>query len=173
MDLQELRSNIDCIDNEILKLILKRRELISDVISYKKEHNMPVFAPDREQQVLKHVGEVVGADDVVEGGIKLLYGILMDINKFHEYQQVPKNILVPTDVGGASVRAILHDKPGALCRYLSPLAAAEVNIANIRSQSMPGGNLLVDIELVGKTNDPTFIAVLAVLADNAEKFTLL
>ncbi|KAF5029873.1 Chorismate mutase type II [anaerobic digester metagenome] len=173
MGLQELRAEIDDVDSQILTLILKRRDLISDVISYKKEHNLPVFAPDREQQVLKRVGDAVGSDLVLQSGVTLLYGILMDIYKFHEYEQAPKNISVPTDVGGASVRAILHDKPGALSRYLSPLAAAEVNVTNIRSQSMPGGNLLVDIELVGKTNDPAFIAALAVLADTAEKFALL
>ena len=173
MDLQELRAQNDDVDNEILTLILKRRNLISDVISYKKEHQLPVFAPDREQQVLKRVSDVVGPDAVLQSGLTLLYGILMDIYKFHEYEQSPKNISVPTDVGGASVRAVLHDKPGALSRYLSPLAAAEVNITNIRSQSMPGGNLLVDIELAGKTNDPAFIAALAVLADTAEKFTLI
>lgn len=173
MELQELRAKIDGVDNDILTLILKRRDLISDVINYKKEHNLPVFAPDREQQVLGRVSEVVGSDVVLQSGLNLLYGILMDIYKFHEYEQSPKNISVPTDVGGASVRAVLHDKPGALSRYLSPLAAAEVSITNIRSQSMPGGNLLVDIELAGKTNDPTFIAALAVLADTAEKFTLL
>ncbi len=173
MDLQELREKIDGVDNEILTLILKRRDLISDVINYKREHHLPVFAPDREQQVLGRVSEAVGSDVVLQSGLNLLYGILMDIYKFHEYEQSPKNISVPTDVGGASVRAVLHDKPGALSRYLSPLAAAEVSITNIRSQSMPGGNLLVDIELAGKTNDPAFIAALAVLADTAEKFTLL
>lgn len=173
MDLQELRSEIDGVDSQILTLILRRRDLISDVINYKKDHSLPVFAPDREQQVLKHIGEAIGTDVVMQSGIKLLYGILMDIYKFHEYEQSPKNISVPTDVGGASVRAILQDKPGALSRYLSPLAAAEVNITNIRSQSMPGGNLLVDIELAGKTNNPSFIAALAVLADTAEKFTLI
>lgn len=173
MELQELRAEIDNIDSEILTLILKRREFITDVIKYKKEHHLPVFAPDREQQVLERVGKVVGSDLVLQSGLSLLYGILMDINKFHEYEQYPKNISVPTDVGGASVRAVLRDKPGALSRYLSPLAAAEVNITNIRSQTMPGGNLLVDIELSGKTNNPTFIAALAVLADTAEKFALL
>lgn len=173
MDLHELRAEIDGVDSQILDLVLKRRELISDVINYKKVHHLPVFSPDREQQVLKRVENLAGSDIVLQSGLKLVYGILMDIYKFYEYEQSPKNISVPTDVGGASVRAILHDKPGALSRYLSPLAAAEVNVTNIRSQSMPGGNLLVDIELVGKTDDPAFIAALAVLADTAEKFTLI
>ncbi len=173
MDLQELRAKIDSVDSEILTLILKRRDLMADVANYKLAHQLPVFAPDREQQVLARVSEAAGQDAVLQSGLNLLYGILMDIYKFHEYEQSPKNIAVPTDVGGASVRAVLHDKPGALSRYISPLAAAEVKITNIHSQVMPGERLLVDIELAGKTNDPTFIAALAVLADTAEKFTLL
>ena len=106
------------------------------------------------------------------GGIKLLYGILMDINKMLEYTQVPKKIDIPTKLGGASVRAILSDRPETLCRYLSPLAAAEVSISDIHSQSLPGGKLLVDIELLGDTNNSNFDAALAVLADTADKFSL-
>ena len=97
----------------------------------------------------------------------------MDLSKYREYQTVENSISVPTSAGGASVRAVIDDTPFALCRYLSPLAAAEVSILSIRSQSMPGGRLLVDLELAGETSDPSFSSVLAVLADAAEKFTLL
>lgn len=172
MDLQELREEIDSIDDKIVELILKRRELMTSVVGYKREHDIPVFAPERERQVLERVSNLTGSS-FVGSGVKLLYGILMDLNKFYEYMRVPKDVSVPTDVGGASVRAVLSDKPGALSRYLSPLAVAEVAITNIRSQSMPGGNLLVDIELIGDIKKPEFSAALAVLADTAMKFTLL
>lgn len=170
MELQELRSSIDDVDNRILSLILERRRLITQVAKYKKDHHIPVFSPDREKQILERISKQT-QDGI--GSIRLLYGILMDINKLHEYQQLPRDIVVPTDLGGASVRAILPDNPGSLCRYISPLAAAEVSIAGIRSHQLPGGKLVVDIELIGETKDPKFIAVLSVLADAAEKFTLL
>lgn len=173
MELQKLRTDIDRIDGEILSLILQRRALMEDVLIYKKEHDMPVFDPAREREVLDRVGNALHDDDVFSGGLRLLYGVLMDLNKFYEYRRCPADdIKVPTDVGGASVRAVLADRPGALSRYLAPLAAAEINITSIRSQSMPGGNLLVDLELVGDVHHPNFIASLAVLADTAEKFTL-
>ena len=38
---------------------------------------------------------------------------------------------------------------------------------------MPGGKMAVDIEMVGKIQDPGFIAALSVLSDTAEQFTLL
>jgi len=172
MKLLELRSEIDSVDSQIIDLIIKRRELMNGVIEYKASHHVPVFAPDREEQILKRVSELAG-DDVESSGVKLLYGILMDLNKLFEYQNVPKDLQVPTDIGGASVRAVLKDIPGALSRYISPLAVAGINITNIRSQSMPGGQLLVDLELIGDTKDPHFKAALSVLSDTAVKFALM
>lgn len=172
MELKNLREQIDQIDHEIIIRILQRRELIRQVAEYKTEHHLPVFAPDREQQVLSKVGEQVGHDNI-NPGLKLVYGILMDLNKLYEYQIQPKEFEIPTALGGASVRAILSDHPGALTRYLSPLAAADISITGIHSQAMPGGKMAVDIEMVGKIQDPDFIAALSVLSDTAEQFTLL
>lgn len=172
MELQNLRQGIDEIDHQIMELILERKDRITEVAMYKKEHHLPVFSPEREKEVLRSVAAASDHDEF-GAGMALLYGMLMDLNKLYEYQVSPKEITVPTALGGASVRAILSQRPGALCRYLAPLAAAEVSINGIRSQAMPGGKLVVDLELVGETNDPNFMAVLSVLADTAEKFVLL
>ena len=172
MKLKELRSEIDLVDSQIIDLIIKRRQLMNGVVEYKLNNNVPVFAPDREHQILDRVAELAGRD-FGGSGVQLLYGILMDLNKLYEYQRAPKDISIPTDIGGASVRAVLSDLPGALSRYISPLAVAGVNIANIRSQSMPGGKLLVDLEIVGDTSDPQFKAALSVLSDTAENFVLM
>ena len=55
MELKNLREQIDQIDHEIIIRILQRRELIRQVAEYKTEHHLPVFAPDREQQVLSRL----------------------------------------------------------------------------------------------------------------------
>lgn len=171
MDLQELRAEIDRVDGDLLTLIMSRKALVQQVAEYKKSNRIPVFDPEREREILRRLETRAGHANL--GGVRLLYGILMDLNKLNEYQTNPEDVTIPTGLGGASVRAILSDSPSALCRYLSPLAAAEVAISDIHSQSMPGGKLLVDIELSGDTGDPNFAAALAVLADTAEKFTLL
>ena len=171
MDLIQLRKEVDHIDQQMLSLMLRRMEIVTEVAQYKRANNLPVFAPDRENQILARVDTLVEGD--YASAIKLLYGIIMDLNKLNEYRIAPKEIQVPTGAGGASVRAILEDTPSALCRYVSPLAASEVVISDIRSQSLPGGQLLVDIELVGDTSEPRFAAALSVLADTAKSFTLL
>lgn len=171
ISLSQIRGEIDKIDEQILSLLATRQKAVLKVAEYKKEHNLPIFSPDRENEIFSRVEHHINEES--SNGFKLLYGILMDLNKFHEYKAVSDSIQVPTNMGGASVRAVIDDTPFALCRYLSPLAIADVSIINIRSQFMPGGRLLVDLELSGDVSDPSFTAVLSVLSDAAEKFTII
>jgi|GEM_PF-290788 len=171
LNLQELRGEIDQIDNQILDLIGKRLKKIFQVAEYKKEHAVPIFAPERESEIFQKVEDRFGSEN--SSGFKLLYGFLMDLNKYMEYRRVVSTVNIPTKMDGASIRATINDTPFSLCRYLCPLAAAEVSILSIHSESIPGGRLLVDLELAGDTGDPAFSAVLSVLADASEKFTIL
>lgn len=171
LTLAQIRGEIDVIDEQIMNLMVERQKAILKVAEYKKEHNIPIFAPERENEIFDRLEKHITQES--SNGFKLLYGILMDLYKFHEYKAVPKDIKVPTNVGGASVRAIIDDTPFAVCRYLSPLAVADVSIMGLRAQIMPGGKLLVDLELCGVTSDPSFASVLSVLSDAAEKFIVL
>ncbi len=170
MELRELRNQVDTIDEEILNLFIERMKLVKQVAEFKKAHGVPVNAPERENEVLTRLNTRSAGQ---LAGVRLLYGIVMDLNKLNEYLVFPKDLQVPSGAGGASVRAILSDTPDALCRYVSPLAGAEVTISSIHSQSLPGGKLLVDLEIVGNTSQPNFAASLSVLSDTAERFTLL
>ena len=171
MDLTELYAMIDHVDDELFAALTRRKTLVDQVAEYKKEHGMPVSNPAREQEIIRRFEEK--NERTAFAGLKLFYGVLIDLNKFIQYRASPKKIDVPTGLGGASIRAVLPDRPGALCRYLSPLGAAEVSISNIHSQLMPGGKILVDIELIGDSGNSDFAAALSVLADTAEKFTVL
>lgn len=54
MNLEESRQQIDKIDKELFDLFEKRLKLALDVASYKKEHQMTIFRPEREQAILDH-----------------------------------------------------------------------------------------------------------------------
>ena len=53
-DMTRLREQLDIIDTEILKLLSQRMILSKDIGKIKREHNMPIFQPQRWQQVLEH-----------------------------------------------------------------------------------------------------------------------
>lgn len=68
-NIEEVRSNIDRIDFEIIKLIAERRKFVLQVIKFKK-NEADVKAPDREEAVIANVrnkAEEYGVDaDMVE-----------------------------------------------------------------------------------------------------------
>ena len=62
MDITELRSEIDKIDDELLKLFCARMEISAQVADYKRERNLPIFVPAREREILQAVGQKAGAE---------------------------------------------------------------------------------------------------------------
>ena len=50
--LKEIRQEIDLVDRQLLDLLAKRLELVSEVGDIKQRHGLPVYAPEREAQML-------------------------------------------------------------------------------------------------------------------------
>lgn len=57
MHLTEIRQHISFIDTELLRLLDERMQLAKWVAEYKKEHNLPVFDPAREAEILEKIPE--------------------------------------------------------------------------------------------------------------------
>ena len=54
-DLNELRNEIDLIDEEIIKLFEKRLDIVQGVINYKIENNIPILDSSRENLMLEKI----------------------------------------------------------------------------------------------------------------------
>ena len=55
MNLEDIRNLLDRVDEEILVLLNKRPSLSKEIGKIKKEKNLPVFDPEREEEVIKKV----------------------------------------------------------------------------------------------------------------------
>jgi len=53
MTLTELRKQIDQIDEKIVLAIARRLELVIKIGEYKKGKNIPVYCPQREEELIK------------------------------------------------------------------------------------------------------------------------
>ena len=62
MDLNELRLEIDKIDDELVRLFVQRMDVSARIADYKKEHDLPIFVPAREAEKLLDVAQKAGAD---------------------------------------------------------------------------------------------------------------
>lgn len=55
MGIEELRRQIDSIDDQILTLLNERAELVLKLGSLKKERGLPIRDPDRENTILARI----------------------------------------------------------------------------------------------------------------------
>lgn len=90
MDLETLRDQIDGINSELLALFEQRMELTKQVAIYKKENNLPIFQPDREQAILSRIMEQTEKKENQQA-TKVFFSVLMDISKCQQKRIVSEN----------------------------------------------------------------------------------
>lgn len=76
--LDEVRREIDEIDSALLPLLIRRMKAAEKVAEIKKEHSLPIFNPQREEEILNGAGEKAGE---YSGSVKAAYSAFMDISK--------------------------------------------------------------------------------------------
>lgn len=60
MELSEIRTKIDAVDDQLLELFLQRMALSEEVAAYKNEHHLPILNKQREREILAKVTEKSG-----------------------------------------------------------------------------------------------------------------
>ena len=82
MDLNEIRTEIDAIDNELVKLFCQRMTLSAQVADIKKANNLPIFVPARERAILQKVAEQAGPE--MENYTRVLYSMLFELSRSYQ-----------------------------------------------------------------------------------------
>ena len=82
MELKDLRNEIDRIDDELIKLFVRRMETAAKIAQYKKENNLPILVPAREREKLADVAEKAGPD--MAEYTKTLYALLFELSRAHQ-----------------------------------------------------------------------------------------
>ena len=91
MELKELRSQIDEIDDQLVELFAKRMDVAAAIGDYKKANNLPVFVPAREREKLKDVAEKAGPE--MSNYTRVLYSMLFELSR--SYQSKRNEVLSP------------------------------------------------------------------------------
>jgi len=80
MDLNNARIEINRIDREIVNLLEKRFDFVTEIGSYKKENNLPVYDPEREKIVINNCISYLGNKEYSKA-IEDVYRQIMDSSK--------------------------------------------------------------------------------------------
>ena len=78
MDIEELRTKIDTIDSQLVKLLRERLEIAASIAAYKKERDLPVLDRSRERELLSRVAAQAGKE--YEAEARIFFNTLVDIH---------------------------------------------------------------------------------------------
>ena len=84
MDIQQLRGQIDEIDDELVRLFIRRMDVASQIADYKKEHDLPIFVPARERETLAEVAKKAGPE--MANYARVLYSMLFELSRSYQTQ---------------------------------------------------------------------------------------
>lgn len=82
MDLNEIRKQIDETDDQLVKLFVQRMNLSAQVADYKKEHNLPIYVPAREREILLDVAKKAGPG--MDNYARVLYSMLFELSRSYQ-----------------------------------------------------------------------------------------
>lgn len=100
MEITDIRNEIDQVDRELVQLFVKRMGLSAQISDYKKAHNMPIYAPAREREILQDVSKMAGPE--MANYTRVLYSMLFELSRSYQskrnsattplYQQITNSI---------------------------------------------------------------------------------
>ncbi|QKY19573.1 chorismate mutase [Halolamina sp. CBA1230] len=84
MTLEELREEIQQIDQELVELIAQRTYVADTIADVKAEQGLPTTDEDQEQAVMDRAGENAERFDVDSNLVKAIFRLLIELNKVEQ-----------------------------------------------------------------------------------------
>lgn len=82
MNLDELRAEIDKIDDQLIKLFQDRMEVASKIGQYKKDNGLPVLNSQREREILNEVADKSKPE--MKSYLRVLYSLLFELSRSYQ-----------------------------------------------------------------------------------------
>lgn len=154
-DLNEIRRDIDAIDNELIELFRRRMDCAKEVGCYKKERGLPVLNRAREDEILAEVKEKGGE---YGAAARLLFANIMELSRALQYRIIGSGKALRAEITQA------REKPAA-----DGIAVAYQGIKG--ANSFEAARRLFPTAMLGSCE--TFEDVFAAVSDGSAVFGVL
>ena len=99
MDIQELRGQIDAIDDQLVDLFVQRMAVSAAIADYKKERNLPIHVPAREREKLMDVAKKSGTD--MENYTRVLYSMIFELSRSYQSKRNAQSTMLHDSIAHA------------------------------------------------------------------------
>ena len=105
MELQDIRKELDIIDDQLVALFARRMELSGEVAAYKKAHDMPVLDASREREKLQDIAGKT--PEALQEYALSLYSLIFELSRSHQNRILGRGSALTEDIR----RAIAETDP--------------------------------------------------------------
>ena len=137
MSLDELRDQIDQIDEEMVALFKKRLEVATGIAMAKKEQNLAVLDQQREQKVMQRVIDMAG--DEFDMYIKMFYSSIFDLSRGYQTQKLQRTTKLTEQIKSAAAEMKMEFPKKATVACQGVLGAYQQQAAE---KLFPLGNMM-------------------------------
>ena len=82
MNLDELRTQIDAVDDSLVELFQKRMDIAAQIAEYKRENGLPILQSAREREKLAAIS--AGAPEEMQRYLRVLYSLLFELSRTYQ-----------------------------------------------------------------------------------------
>lgn len=76
--IEKLRNEIDSIDNSIIELLSKRKNIVKKISEIKKQKNKPIIDEGREQEIIGRIKKIAKEKGLDENFIGSIYKVIIN-----------------------------------------------------------------------------------------------
>ena len=116
LSIQEIRGQLDTIDDQLTALFARRMALAKEVAAYKKANGLPILDTGRERQIINRVSAQAGQE--LEHDVKLLYQTLFSVSRAYQARQLrpASSLTLALEKAAENVRDRLPNRALVACQ---------------------------------------------------------
>jgi chorismate mutase/prephenate dehydratase len=99
MNLEELRQEIDKVDDKIINDIKERMEVSAKIAEYKKENGLPVTDARREREKINEISEK--SDPEIKAYMRVLYSLIFELSRSYQNKVMSTKASLFKDISSA------------------------------------------------------------------------
>ena len=190
MNISDIRKEIDSIDEEIRTLLMKRLDCSEKVANVKmqsavsegKQSDITIFRADREEEILKRLGEEVPEErragylavvkKIMETSRMYQYGIIFDSIE-NLFPPLAENINIKPSDTRVRVSLTRENKPNAMSSILSMIGDYGFNMDRIELISQDTEKVTFELLIIGNLNDIKMQKLMFQLSKESKNFAII
>ncbi len=90
MNIQDLRTEIDFLDRQLIKILFERFQVVTAIAKYKAENNLPVNDDNRVKSIMKKHAELAKEYNLPEEFINELFTLIISACTKHQEDRIVK-----------------------------------------------------------------------------------